>query len=172
MSCSCSLDSCKRFLTSWQCSSAVCADWFQDGPDDDDDDEEEDEGDQSCDDEVAKADSNISTTTSTTLSGASAKDSSLISVVLQLDKLKNLQTPKSTSSSERPPASPQSGFSLIPSLAEPPEPAKPEQPPSSSILGGNGKNQGKMLPQFAIWLQLKMHYMSLVPPKPLLLQSL
>ena len=92
----------------------------------------------------------------------------MISVVLQLDKLKNLQTPKSTSSSERPPASPQSGFSLLPSLAEPPEPVKPL---SSSILGGNGKNPAKMLPQFAIWLQLKVHYMSLALTEPLLLRS-
>ena len=94
---------------------------------------------------MAKADC---ATTSTTLSGASAP-SSLISVILQLDKLKNLQTSKPISFSEKPPDSPQSGFNLIPSLAEPPQPVKPEQPLASSILGGKGKNPAKMLPQFA-----------------------
>ena len=136
----------------------------------DDDDDDDDMGipamDKSGDDL-----SQLSTTTSCKTSSTTA--SKISSLVLQLDKLKNIQSPKPSSSGSTHPqmsvervkaqASPQSKFSLLGLLEGPSEgPAVPKtpvaaQPEPFSILAGNGKNEAKLLPDFATRLQLVVY---------------
>ena len=136
----------------------------------DDDDDDDDMGipamDKSGDDL-----SQLSTTTSCKTSSTTA--SKISSLVLQLDKLKNIQSPKPSSSGStdaqmsvervKAQASPQSKFSLLGLLEGPSEgPAVPKtpvaaQPEPFSILAGNGKNEAKLLPDFATRLQLVVY---------------
>ena len=137
---------------------------------DDDDDDDDDMGIPAM-DKFRDNLSQLSTTTSCKTSSTTA--SKISSLVLQLDKLKNIQSPKPSSSGSTDPqmsvervkaqASPQSKFSLLGLLEGPSEgPAVPKtpvpaQPEPFSILAGNGKNEAKLLPDFATRLQLVVY---------------
>ena len=114
--------------------------------------------------------SQLSTTTSCKTSSTTA--SKISSLVLQLDKIKNIQSPGPGGSGSTDPqmsvervkaqASPQSKFSLLGLLEGPSEgPAVPKtpvpaQPEPFSILAGNGKNE--VLPLGFSWLcMLRSH---------------